>query len=168
MFEVLVATELFSCLLLIVAGVQTLKELPATPELELGRRAWVAARFSMTEANALGPLFKHLVRASRHGLRLAHDMQEGIRIKRSQNVPSGELAPLLSLWRRRQLHKSSELADLVHLVEQLEQMSYILARYRAGAGRLMELGLPLSCLNAETSARQPADRTAVDSPSSAA
>jgi hypothetical protein len=43
---------------------------------------------------------------------------------------SGELAPSLALWRRRQLHKSTELADLAHLVE---QMSLILARYRAGA-----------------------------------
>jgi hypothetical protein len=159
MFEVLVATELFSCLLLIFAGVQTLKELPETPELELGRRAWVAARFSMAEATALGPLFKHLVRASRHGLRLAHDMQESIRTKRSLAQPSGELAPLLALWQRRRLQKSAELADLAHVVEQLEQMGCILARYRAGAGRLMELRLPLSCLNAETSARESAQRT---------
>jgi hypothetical protein len=152
MFEVLVATELFSCLLMVAAAMRALTELPETPELELGQRAWVAARFSMTQADALGPLFKHLVRASRHGLRLAHDMQEGIRTQRTRKQPSGALAPMLSLWRRRQLHKSTELADLAHLVEQLEQMGCILARYRAGAGRLMELRLPLSCLNAETSA----------------
>jgi hypothetical protein len=154
MFEVLVATELLSCLLLIGIGVQALMALAETPELELGQRAWVAARFSMAEATALGPLFKHLVRASRHGLRLAHDMQEGIRSERRHKQPSGALAPLLSLWQRRQLHNSAELADLAHLVEQLEQMGCILARYRAGAGRLMELRLPLSCLDAETSARQ--------------
>ena len=158
MFEVLVATELLSCLLLIAVGVQALTQLAETPELELGQRAWVAARFSMAEAAALGPLFKHLVRASRHGLRLAHDLQEGIRTQRTQRQPSGALAPLLSLWRRRQLHRSAELADLAHLVEQLEQMGCILARYRAGAGRLMELRLPLSCLNAETKARQSAQR----------
>ena len=158
MFNVLVATELLSCLLLIAASLQALTKLAETPELELGQRAWVAARFSMAQANALGPLFKHLVRASRHGLRLAHDMQEGIRTQRTRRQPSGALAPLLALWRRRQLHRSAELADLAHLVEQLEQMGCILARYRAGAGRLMELRLPLSCLNAETRARQSAQR----------
>jgi hypothetical protein len=156
MFEVLVATELLSCLLMIAVGVQALADLPETPELELGQRAWSAARFSMAQAAALGPLFKHLVRASRHGLRLAHDMQENIRTERTRSQPSGALAPLRALWRRRQLHKSAELADLAHLVEQLEQMGCILARYRAGAGRLMELRLPLSCLNAETRARESA------------
>jgi hypothetical protein len=156
MFEVLVATELLSCLLLLAAGLQALADLPEMPELELGRRAWAAARFSMTQAAALGPLFKHLVRAARHGLRLAHDMQESIRSERTRRQPSGALAPLLALWQRRQLHRSAELADLAHLVEQLEQMSHILARYRAGAGRLMELRLPLSCLNAETMARHSA------------
>jgi hypothetical protein len=154
MFEVLVATELLSCLLLIAVGLQALADLPEMPELELGQRAWAAAHFSMTQAAALGPLFKHLVRASRHGLRVAHDMQESIRTERTRRQPSGALAPLLSLWRRRQLHRSAELADLAHVVEQLEQMGCILARYRAGAGRLMELRLPLSCLNAETRVRQ--------------
>lgn len=158
MFKLLVATELVSCLLMVAVALHTLKKLAETPELELAERAWVAARFSMTQAAALGPLFKHLVRASRHGLRLAHDMQEGIRRQRTLRQPSGALAPLLALWRRRQLHKSAELADLAHLVEQLEQMGCILARYRAGAGRLMELRLPLSCLNAELSARQSAQR----------
>lgn len=153
MFEVLVATELLSCLLLLVIGLQTLMELPETPEVALGERAWVAARFSMAEAAALGPLFKHLVRASRHGLRLAHGLQESIRTERTRAQPQGALAPMLSLWRRRQLQKSPQLADLAHLVEQLEQMGWILAHYRAGAGRLMELRLPLSCLDAETSAR---------------
>lgn len=158
MFEVLVATELLSCVLLLLAGLQTLSELPETPEVALGERAWVAARFNMAQAAALGPLFKHLVRASRHGLRLAHDMQEGIRMQRTRTQPSGVLAPLWTLWRRRKLHKSAELADLAHLVEQMEQMGWILARYRAGAGRLMELRLPLSCLDAETNARGRASR----------
>lgn len=156
MFEVLVATELLSCMLLMAMGLQALRDLPETPEVELGQRAWAAARFSMAEANALGPLFKHLVRAGRHGLRLAHEMQESIRTQRASRLPSGVLGPLLSLWRRRQIHNSAELADLAHLVEQLEQMGWILARYRAGAGRLMELRLPLSCLDAETSARRSA------------
>jgi hypothetical protein len=154
MFEALMATELLSCLMLLIAGVQVLRELPETPEVELGQRAWAAARFSMTEATALGPLFKHLVRAGRHGLRLAHEMQEGIRVQRISRRPSGVLAPLIALWRRRQLHKSEELADLAHLVEQLEHMGWILAHYRAGAGGLMALQLPLSCLDAETSAQR--------------
>ncbi|HEY5908649.1 MAG TPA: hypothetical protein VIZ31_11440, partial [Vicinamibacteria bacterium] len=92
--------------------------------------------------------------ASRHGLRLAHEIQESIRQQRTQGQRSGALAPLVSLWRRRQLQKNAELADLVHLVEQLEQMGCILARYRAGVGRLMELRLPLSCLGAEANARE--------------
>jgi hypothetical protein len=160
MFEVLVATELLSCLLLLACGVQSLRDLAETPELELGQRAWKAARFSMSEATAMGPLFRHLVRASRHGLRLAHDMQERIRTQRVQRQTAGALAPLLALWRRRQLHKSAELADLAHLVEQLEQMSLILARYRAGAGRLMELRLPLSCLDTETNAHYRSEQRA--------
>lgn len=159
MFEVLVATEFVSCLLLIVMGLQSLAALPETPELELGQRAWAAARFSMKEADALGPLFKHLVRASRHGLRLAHDMQESIRVRRVRERPAGALAPLLSLWKRRELQRSAELADLAHLVEQLEQMGYILARHRAGVARLMELRLPLSCLNEETRAWHSASAT---------
>jgi hypothetical protein len=154
MFELLLATELISGLLLITVGVHALRALPEAPELELGQRAWVAARFSMGQAAAMGPLFRHLVRASRHGLRLAHDIQESIRQQRTLGQPSGALAPLRSLWRRRQLQQSAELADLAHLVEQLEQMGGILARYRAGTGRLMELGLPLSCLNAEMHARE--------------
>jgi hypothetical protein len=160
MFEVLVATELLSCVLLLLAGLQTLMELPETPEVALGERAWMAARFNMVQADALGPLFKHLVRASRHGLRLAHAMQEGIRVGRTRSRPSGKLAPLVALWQRRQLHKSTELADLAHLVEQMEQMGWILARYRAGAGGLMELRLPLSCLVAETRAHQVAATSA--------
>jgi hypothetical protein len=154
MFEVLLATEVLCGLLLIAVGVQALRALPEAPELELGQRAWVAARFSMGQASALGPLFKHLVLASRHGLRLANEIQESIRRQRTQGEPSGALAPLLSLWRRRQLQKNAELADLAHLVEQLEQMGCMLARYRAGAGRLMDLRLPLSCLNAEMNARE--------------
>ncbi|HEX6241890.1 MAG TPA: hypothetical protein VFZ61_13370 [Polyangiales bacterium] len=165
MFEALMATELLSCLMLLAIGVQTLRELPETPEVELGQRAWAAARFSMAEATALGPLFKHLVRAGRHGLRLAHEMQEGIRVQRISTRPSGLLAPLLGLWRRRQLYRSAELADLTHLVEQLEHMGWILAHYRAGAGGLMALQLPLSCLEAETSAqRSRASAQSVDSP----
>ncbi|HKO94334.1 MAG TPA: hypothetical protein VJU61_24440 [Polyangiaceae bacterium] len=167
MFEVLVATELLSCVLLLLAGLQTLNELPERPEVALAERAWMAARFNMTQAAALGPLFKHLVRASRHGLRLAHDMQEGIRIARTRTRPSGALAPLLALWRRRQLQKSAELADLAHLVEQMEQMGWILAHYRAGAGGLMELRLPLSCLVAETRARQTAATSSTDAAPSA-
>ena len=112
MFEVLLTAQLLSCPLLIVLAIQALKALPEAPELELGQRAWVAARFSMGQANALGPLFKHLVRASRHGLRLAHEMQESVRQQRTLGQPSGALAPLVSLWRRRQLQRSSELADL--------------------------------------------------------
>lgn len=154
MFEVLVATEVLSCFVLLALGLQSLADLPETPELELGQRAWAAARFSMAEASALGPLFKHLVRAARHGLRLAHDMQESIRSQRRRNEPSGALAPLLSLWQRRQLQKSAELADLTHLVEQLEQMGCILARHRAGVARLMELRVPLSCLDTERNARR--------------
>ena len=154
MFEMLMATELLSCLMLVAIGLKTLQELPESPEVELGARAWAAARISMAEATALGPLFKHLVRAGRHGLRLAHEMQESIRVERRSRQPSGPLAPLVALWRRRQLHRSAQLADLAHLVEQLEQMSWILARYRAGAGRLMELQVPLSCMDAETSARR--------------
>jgi hypothetical protein len=91
---------------------------------------------------------------------LAHEIQESIRQERSQRQASGALAPLLTLWRRRQLQKNAELADLAHLVEQLEQMGCILARYRAGSGALMELKLPLSCLDAEWSAREQRASTA--------
>ncbi|MFT3922281.1 MAG: hypothetical protein QM778_07085 [Myxococcales bacterium] len=154
MFELLLAAQLLCCPVLVAIFLQTLRALPEAPELELGQRAWVAARFSMGQANALGPLFKHLVRASRHGLQLAHEIQESIRQERIARQPSGTLAPLLSLWQRRQFQQNAELADLAHLVEQLEQMGCILARYRAGAGRLMELRLPLSCLNAELHARE--------------
>src|SRR5687768_15759430 len=101
MFEVLVVTELLSCLLMLAVAVQSLRELPETPELDLGKRAWAAARFSMAQAAELGPLFKHLTRASRHGLRLAHELQEGIRVERTRTQPSGTLGPLLSLWQRR-------------------------------------------------------------------
>jgi hypothetical protein len=157
-FEVLLVSEVVTCLLLVAIAVHALAELPEAPEVALGQRAWVAARFSMAEASELGPLFRHLVRASRQGLWLAHAMQEHIRTERIEQTPSGPLAPVLALWRRRQLQRSAELADLAHLVEQLEHMGAILARYRAGAGRLIELHLPLSCINAETSARRSGDR----------
>jgi len=156
-FEVLLMSEVVTCLLLVAIAVQALAELPEAPEVELGQRAWVAARFSMAEASQLGPLFRHLVRASRQGLWLAHAMQEHIRTERVAHTPSGLFAPMLALWRRRQTQRSTELADLAHLVEQLEHMGAILARYRAGAGRLIELQLPLSCIHAETSARRSGD-----------
>jgi hypothetical protein len=129
--------------------VQLLREISPAPELDLGERAWAAARFSMAEAGALGPLFRHLVRASRHGLRRAHEMQERIRTERPQ-YGNPVLAPLLSLWQRRRTQRSAELAELSHLVEQLEQMGHLLARYRAGMGGLMELRVPLRCLHERT------------------
>ncbi len=145
MLELLVVVEGVLCLLLAVAMFQALFELPKTPELELGQRAWTAARFSMAEARALGPLFRHLVRASRHGLGRAHRMQE--RIRRTREHARG---PLRSLWQRRVTHRSQELAELRHLVEQLEQMGHAVARYRAGAGGLMDLRVPMQCLHAKS------------------
>lgn len=142
LFEALVLTEAVLCLLMLVVALQTLCEISATPELELGQRAWAAARFSMAQASALGPLFKHLVGASRHGLLLATDMQAGIRHERDRRS-FGPLRPLWSLWQRRRTQRSAELAELTHLVEQLEQMGGAIARYRAGAGKLMELDVPL-------------------------
>jgi hypothetical protein len=147
LFEVLVLTELLLCLLLLTAALQTLSAVPSAPELDFGQRAWVAAHFSMAEANALGPLFKHLVRASRRGLRLAHSMQERIRDERERKA-SGALGRVLSLWQRRRLQRSPELAELAHLVEQLEQMGCAIARYRAGLGMLMDLKVPLHCVQA--------------------
>jgi hypothetical protein len=145
LFEILVVTEAFLCLLLLVAMRQALFEIAPTPELDLGQRAWAAARYSMAEASALGPLFKRLVGASRQGLRLAHRMQERIRDQRERRS-SGPLRPLASLWQRRQVQRSAELAELTHLVEQLEQMGAAIARYRAGTGRLMEVQVPLRCV----------------------
>jgi hypothetical protein len=148
MFEVLLAIEALLCVLLAVGVVQVLSELAPTPEVDLGQRAWAAARFGMAEAAALGPLFKHLVRASRHGLKRAHSMQERIRNERTLRQQPGVLAPLLALWQRRQTQRSAELAELSHLVEQLEQLSRLLARYRAGRCGLLELTIPLRCVQA--------------------
>lgn len=142
MFEVLVLTEAVLCLLIVGAGLQALSEVSATPELDLGQRAWAAARFGMAQASALGPLFKHLVGASRHGMQLAHRMQESIREERDRRS-SGLMRPVWSLWQRRRTQRSAELAELTHLVEQLEQMGAAIARYRGGAGTLMELQVPL-------------------------
>ena len=154
LFEVLVVTEVFLCLLLVAAGLQGLSELAPAPELDLGQRAWAAARFSMAEAGALGPLFKRLVGASRHGLRQAHRMQERIRGQR-EGRSSGPLQPLMSLWQRRRTQRSAELAELAHLVEQLEQMGAAIARYRAGTGRLMDVQVPLRCVQ-QASSSEPA------------
>jgi hypothetical protein len=151
MFEILVVTEVLICLLLVAAAQQALSELSPAPELDLGQRAWVAARFSMNEARALGPLFKHLVGASRHGLRLAHHMQERIRDER-ERCSSGRFRHVATLWQRRRAQRSAEVAELTHLVEQLEQMGAAIARYRAGAGRLMELQVPLRCVQVAGSA----------------
>ena len=147
LFEILVATELLLCLLLVIAVLQVLADIAPAPELDLGQRAWVAARFSMAEAGALGPLFKHLASASRHGLRQVHQMQERIRDERERRS-SGRFRALVSLWQRRRTHRSAELADLAHMVEQLEQMGAAIARYRAGTGRLMEVAVPLRCIGA--------------------
>jgi hypothetical protein len=146
LFEILLVVETLLCLLLAVGVVQLLAAIAVTPEVDLGQRAWVAARFSMAEASALGPLFKHLVRASRHGLRRAHGIQERIRTERTSRQHTRVLAPVLSLWDRRRTQRSSELAELSHLVEQLEQMGSAIARYRAGMGGLMALTVPLRCV----------------------
>jgi hypothetical protein len=113
--------------------------------LDLGQRAWVAARFSMAEASALGPLFKHLGAASRHGLRTANMMQERIRHERERRS-TGPFGQLLSPWQRRRIQRSAELAELRHLVEQLEHMGTAIARYRRGPGTLMDIVIPLHCL----------------------
>ena len=149
MFEILVAFEFLVCLLLAASIAQVLAEIAPAPEVDLAERAWIAARFSMDEASALGPLFKHLVRASRHGLRNAHRIQERIRSKRASHAPPGALAPVASLWQRWRAQRSKELAELAHLVEQLEQMSIAVARYRAGRGGLLELQVPLRCVQTE-------------------
>jgi hypothetical protein len=146
MFEVLVMTEMVTCLMLLAATLQAATEVAPAPELDLGQRAWVAARFSMAQASALGPLFKHLIGASRQGLRLAHHMQEHIRDERERRS-SGPFKPLVSLWQRRRVQRSAELAELAHLVEQLEHMGVAIARYRAGRGGLMELEVPLHCVS---------------------
>src|SRR5689334_13370213 len=88
-FAFLVLTETFACLLLAVAILQTLSDIAPAPELDLAQRAWAAARFGIEEAHALGPLFKHLARASRKGLRRAHRMQEHIRYERAQHEHPG-------------------------------------------------------------------------------
>lgn len=144
-FEVLVLSEAVVCLLLLAATLQAASDVPQAPELDLGQRAWVAARFSMAEADALGPLFKHLVAASRHGLRLAHQMQERIRDERERRS-SGPFRPLTSLWQRRRVYRSAELAELALVVEQLEHMGVAIARYRRGPGLLMEVVVPMNCL----------------------
>jgi hypothetical protein len=151
-FELLVLTEAVLCMLLVTAVLRALSELAAAPERDLGQRAWVAARFSMAQAKALGPLFKHLVGASRHALQLAHGMQERIRAERERRA-LGPLRPVVSLWQRWRIQRSAELAELSHLVEQLEQMGSVIARYRVGAARLMELQIPLSCVQVAARAR---------------
>ena len=142
LFELLVLTEGLLCLLLAGLALHTLSEISATPELDLGQRAWAAGRFSMAQARELGPLFKHLVGASRSGLQLAHHMQERIRGERDRRS-LGLVRPFTSLWQRIRTRRSTELAELAHLVEQLEEMGAAIARYRAGAGTLMELQVPL-------------------------
>jgi hypothetical protein len=152
-FECLVVTEALLCLLLLGGFLQALSEIAPAPELDLGQRAWAAARFSMAEARALGPLFKHLVGATRHGLRQAHHMQERIRDQRERRS-FGRFKRLVVLWQRRRTQRSAELAELSHLVEQLEQMGAAIARYRAGAGRLMEVQVPLRCVSGSGRAAQ--------------
>jgi hypothetical protein len=162
LFETLVALETLLCAVLAGRAVQTLAEIAPAPELELGQRAWVAARYGMAEASALGPLFRHLVRATRSGLHQAHQIQEQIRCERARRESLGAIAPLIALWQRRQNQRSSELADLSHLVEQLEQMSVAVARYRAGTGRLMEVQVPLSCVHEQIRSAHGASRTSDD------
>ncbi len=144
-FEILVVTEAFLCLLLLASAFQAASDVDPAPELNLGQRAWVAARFSMAEAQALGPLFKHLVGASRHALRRAHTMQERIRGEREQRS-TGPLRPAVSLYQRWRSRRSDDVAELAHLVEQLEQMGGAIARYRAGVGGLMDVQVPLRCV----------------------
>jgi hypothetical protein len=100
----------------------------------------------MSQADRLGPLFRHLVRASRQGLQHAHRLQERVRRGRLERTRPGPLGLLLSPCLRRKVARSDELMELVHLVEQLEQMAGALARYRAGVGRLMEVEIPLRCV----------------------
>ena len=157
LFEMLVLAEALVCLLLLGGALQALSEIAPAPELDLGQRAWVAAHFSMTEARALGPLFKHLVGASRHGLRHANHMQERIRDQRERRS-SGRFKPVVSLWQRRRTQRSAELAELAHLVEQLEQMGTAIARYRAGIGRLMEVQVPLRCVQRANTGHGPLPR----------
>lgn len=151
MFETLVVSELLLCTLLGVAALKVFAEIAPAPEVDLGQRAWIASRFSMAEADALGPLFRHLVRASRKGLQLSHRLQERIRTERLRHRSPRVLSPVVGLWQRRRTQRSAELAELSHLVEQLEQMGSALARYRAGRGGLMELRVPLSCIDAAAS-----------------
>lgn len=148
MFEVLLTIEVLLCLMLGAGMVRLLAELSPAPELDLGQRAWAAARFGMAEAAALGPLFRHLTRSAREGLQLSHRLQEQIRGERARQQAIPPLAPVLGLWQRWRVQRSAELAELAHLVEQLEQMSRAIARYRAGRGRLMELKVPMSCIAA--------------------
>jgi hypothetical protein len=162
LFETLVALETLLCAVLAGRAVQILADIAPAPELELGQRAWVAARYGMAEAGALGPLFRHLVRATRSGLHQAHQIQEQIRSERARRESAGALAPLVSLWQRRQSQRSAELAELSHLVEQLEQMSVALARYRAGTGRLMEVQVPLSCVHEQIRSARSASRASED------
>jgi len=146
--------EAVSCLLLAAGMLSWLLDGDPAPELDLGRRAWVAARFGMVQAEALGPLFRHLGHATRQGLRRIHRLQERIRCERQQRASTGALAVLASPWRRRHARRSAELAELRHLVEQLEQMGGALARYRAGTGRLMELQVPMQCLQGRRGRRR--------------
>jgi hypothetical protein len=144
MFEVLLMVEVLLCGLLGYATVRVMDELDAAPEVALGQRAWMAARFGMAEARALGPLFTHLVGASRQGLRRAHALQSQIQAERTRG-PRGRLGAAML---RRRVQRSAELSELAHLVEQLEQMVSGVARYRAGLGGLMDLQVPLGCLTA--------------------
>jgi hypothetical protein len=156
LFEILVVTEVCLCLLLLATALEALSAVDPALELSLGQRAWAAARFSMAEARELGPLFKHLVAASRHALRQAHSMQERIRGERERRS-AGRFRPLVLLSRRRRHQRAAELAELAHLVEQLEQMGGAIARYRAGVGRLMELQVPLSCVRVYNGRREASD-----------
>ncbi|MGD8863405.1 MAG: hypothetical protein PVI30_25550 [Myxococcales bacterium] len=142
MFEVLLVVEAMLCALLGYATLRALEDADEAPEVALGQRAWSAARFGMAEARELGPLFSHLLRASRRGLREAHTLQTRIRAERAQ-AGHGRLGGILL---RRRLQRSAELSELAHLVEQLEHMVSGVARYRAGLGGLTDLTVPLRCL----------------------
>jgi len=154
-FEALVVVETVLCALMVVGAVRLQSQAPPAPEVVLGQRAWVAARFGMAEAKALGPLFKHLERTVRGALREAHRQQEQIRSRHAK--PAGVLSPLVPpLMMVQQVprrQRSEQLAELSHLVEQLEQMTIAIARYRGGIGMLAELRVPMRCLQAQAGPR---------------
>jgi len=147
-FEALVVVEAGLCALLASSAVKSIMNMSPAPEVELCRRAWVAARFGISQAQALGPLFKHLQRAASKGLQEAHRLQDEIRGVRERHHSSGWLAPAASLGQRRRIHRSTELAELCHVVEQLEQMTCAIARYRGGIGMLADLRVAMRCLQA--------------------